>query len=332
MGNDENWIRNLREAGRGYEVAPVQGLWEELEEELLAARVARRPVWAPKIWYAAAGMVVAAVVSIYIICGRHNPDIATPVLTIYASESSVEDNATSLNDEEAMPLLAKNEKEEKGASMVSSSEDRTSSSAQKEIEGYGEFSYYERIIVVEDKPDPMNNDYMMVSASTDMKSSDNTYNAKDSHHRSVGGRLYASASGAKLSGGTPVSAGATLVIPLADKLRLETGLEYTGVRAGGATDSYIGVPVKVSYDLYDSNRMRVYASAGGAVDKSLDRRNVNVSLNAGVGLEYDIDDDWGVFIEPGVEYRPGNGGCVSTVYGDRHVGPEVRVGFRHTFR
>lgn len=335
MGNDENWIKVLREAGRGYEATPVPGLWEELEGELFVACVARRASRTSGLWwYAAASIVVAAMASIYILCGRHNAEVGAPVLTIVTGEPSSGINAALLVEEDVEPLFARNERVGKETDPVSASEDELPGTNRHEIESYEGYSYYERIIVVEQGPDPMNNDCVLVSAGTDVGCSGNTdtYVGKDNDSRGIGGRIYASVSGASLSGGTPVSAGATIDMPLSDRLRLETGLEYTGIRAGGANDSYIGVPVKVSYDIYDQDRVRLYASAGGAVDKSLKRRDVSVSLNAGVGLEYSIDDDWGVFVEPGVEYRTAGGGSMPAAYGGGHAGPEVRVGFRHTFR
>ncbi len=118
---------------------------------------------------------------------------------------------------------------------------------------------------------------------------------------------------------------------MADRLSIETGIEYSRIGVENHVDNYIGVPVRVNYDVYDGERVRVYASAGAAVEKSLNTCDLQVSLGGGVGLEYSLDDSWGVFVEPGVEFYPGNGSEIPTIYKERKVAPEVRVGLRHTF-
>ncbi len=339
MGNDENWIRGLRQAARGYESAPPPGLWAELETDLRAAGVISGPsgflrqrhLW----WSAAAGFVVAAITLYIIICGIHSDidggALETVVKRVIENDLSLKPLIADAGDSgDAEPVLARTGQSGGALDVLS---DGRAGDVRGDGYGYSEFSYYERIVVVGDGNDVTPTGNIRVSAAVDDRVSVDTVPAAvaKSPGKSIGGRLYATASPAKSPYGMPLGIGATVDIPVTDRLSVETGMEYSRIAVGGRADNYIGVPVRVNYDVYDGERVRFYASAGAAVEKSLNTRDLQVSLGAGVGLECSLDDSWGVFVEPGVEFYPGNGGEIPTIYKERTVAPEVRVGLRHTF-
>lgn len=335
MGNDENWIRGLRQAARGYESAPPAGLWSELETDLRAAGVVSVPAGflrRRQLWRSAAACFVVAAITLYILCGTGD---GVDGVSLEAKVKRVLDN-----DSGIQPLIADAGIVDPESYPVDQSVDELYLSADDHGGdergngyGYGEFSYYERIIVVGDGNEGTHTGNVWVSAAVDGKVPVDTVSttAVKNPQGGVGGRLYTSASPSKSTYGMPLGIGATVDIPVSDRLSIETGIEYSRIGAGGRVDNYIGVPVRVNYDVYDGERVRVYTSVGAAVEKSLNTRDLQVSIGGGVGLECSLDDSWGVFVEPGVEFYPGNGSEIPTIYKERKVAPEVRVGLRHTF-
>lgn len=340
MGNDENWVRSLRAAAREYEVAPPAGLWAEIEAGLSATDGAVRPVWFLRyrraVWTAAACAVLAALSTIYYICGSGGRGEDLPLITQETVVDDIKEYVSVSNDDEAAPVavLREDKSSVQDAMTAAESGEAPLPASGQLAQGYAEFSYYERVVVMGDDSDVVPNGSVMVSAATDVKVSEDKMSGPvvKKSSRGLGGALYATASLPKSPYGIPAGVGAAIEIPLSDRLNLETGVEYTGMKAGLSTDNYLGVPVRVKYDVYENPHVRLYASAGGAVEKSLDTRDVQLSLGAALGAEFSVSDDWGVFIEPSVEYYPGNGSNAPTIYKERSVAPEVRVGFRHTFR
>ena len=104
---------------------------------------------------------------------------------------------------------------------------------------------------------------------------------------------------------------------------------YTRIRNGKTEKSissdirhtihYIGIPVNAYYDILQGSRVRLYAYAGGTVEKGLkdiyrvkdspediihkkNVKGVQLSAGAGLGVEFRIVDELGIYINPGVRY------------------------------
>ncbi len=143
----------------------------------------------------------------------------------------------------------------------------------------------------------------------------------------------------KSSYGIPLSFGAGVKIGLGRRWSIGTGLnytfltrqfygKYTKVAPEGTIESitssdiinrqhYLGIPVNVFYDVISNDRISFYAYAGGAVEKCvLDSYNlmetsishkdkvagVQLSANAGIGVEFLLGKHLGLYIDPSVRY------------------------------
>lgn len=133
----------------------------------------------------------------------------------------------------------------------------------------------------------------------------------------------------------PFSAGITVRRKWNEILGVETGLVYTRLssdltieRNQYAYDAvlnlyYIGVPVHLTVDLWEKNRVNLYASGGGMVEKGLRfvyRQKMSAwndfmkqeetgsisglqwSLNGGIGISYNFYGDMNLYVEPGISY------------------------------
>lgn len=164
----------------------------------------------------------------------------------------------------------------------------------------------------------------------------------------------------------PVKLGASVRFGLAGRFGLETGLNYSyhssdiasGDDKGGYTTEqklhFVGIPVAVSYDIWHTDFLEVYASAGGAAEFCVSGRshteyvedgkvtgtaNADVrdkrpqwSVGASAGVQYNVSNAIGVYVEPGVSYYFDNGSGVNTVYKDKPLNFNLNVGLRFTFR
>lgn len=164
----------------------------------------------------------------------------------------------------------------------------------------------------------------------------------------------------------PVRVGASVRFDLPGRFGVETGVNYSyhssditsGDDSGGyATEQklhYIGIPVAVNYDIWHTDFLEVYASAGGAVEFCVSgtshteyvsneavTNTVNAdvrdsrpqwSVGASAGVQYNFCGLVGVYVEPGVNYYFDNGSGVSTIYKDKPFNFNLNVGLRFTIR
>lgn len=137
----------------------------------------------------------------------------------------------------------------------------------------------------------------------------------------------------------PVSLGFTTRLNLGKKWSIGSGLNWTmlqrtfsgnyvNIKNGKitTTDSdirhtihYVGIPLNGYYDIIESPRLRFYAYAGGEAEKALANiyrvkkaqgnlsytekvKGVQWSVGAGIGVEFLIADQIGIYLNPGVRY------------------------------
>jgi hypothetical protein len=157
----------------------------------------------------------------------------------------------------------------------------------------------------------------------------------------------------------PVSVGLTIRKHLSDAFSLETGLVYTYLASEGKIVStvpvtnkislnYLGIPMKAVYSFYNNNRVSVYASAGGMVEKSVsgkfktitnnktESKNLNVkelqlSLVGSVGVNLRLVGRLGLFVEPGVAYYFDDGSNITTIRKDQPFNFNLQGGLRLTY-
>lgn len=139
----------------------------------------------------------------------------------------------------------------------------------------------------------------------------------------------------------PIRIGLEAWYPLGDKWRLGSGIVYTRLMHTATTtytkhkismqdkrettSHYIGIPIQVSRILWSKRRFKLYAGVGGMIEFNLkskvrDLANGQLietrdyrdkrpqpSANAKLGLQYNLVDRLGIYIEPGASYYFDNG-------------------------
>ena len=145
---------------------------------------------------------------------------------------------------------------------------------------------------------------------------------------------------------------------------IESGLCYTrltsDVREGSESHyftgeqklHYIGIPVNFKYRVFSLHRLDFYASAGvlgekcvsaevdkkyvidnqdkGSETERLNDRPLQFSVNASVGLQFNIVNSVGFFVEPGVGYYFDDRSSIRHIYRDRPLNFNLNTGLRFT--
>lgn len=142
----------------------------------------------------------------------------------------------------------------------------------------------------------------------------------------------------------PFRLGLSLRYRIDDRWSIESGLIYTrlisdivrivdGVSYGQEQRlDYIGVPLKVGYQLWSGRHFGLYIATGGAIDKMLDSSTWQLSVSGAAGVEYKLTDRFGLYFETGVGYYFNDGSSVSTVYKDHPLNYNLNFGLRFSLR
>lgn len=154
---------------------------------------------------------------------------------------------------------------------------------------------------------------------------------------------------------------ATVSVQLDKRWSLETGLTFTTLRSEYTTETkgselnaeqslfYAGLPLHVSYTLFDSKRFRFYLTGGGTVEKVLNgsvhesapydptmKRTykhlrvdpLQFSLQGSAGVEIHLNEHSHLFLQPGVSHHFDNTGSVPTLYRYKPTEFEIKAGVR----
>ena len=151
----------------------------------------------------------------------------------------------------------------------------------------------------------------------------------------------------------PIRLGIKLSYPLNDRLSLQSGVGYTLLKSDLSYSSmqigqqlhYIGVPLGLHYQLWNSGRFSLYGAVGAMLEKCVknnselpsaftDAALINTekpwqcSLNAALGAEYRLDKAIGIYLEPGVGYFFEDGTSVEHYYTEHPFVPSLEIGLR----
>lgn len=155
----------------------------------------------------------------------------------------------------------------------------------------------------------------------------------------------------------PISFGLSVNIPISSSFSLSTGLVYTRLRSdfvavmGGypmtteQTLYYLGVPLNAQYQFWGYKGLKVYGVAGVAADYNIKsqqemegltqeiiRDRWQFSLKGGLGVEYDVIPQLGIYVEPGLKYYFDNGSSVQNFFKDKPTNFNLQVGLRWNLR
>ncbi len=163
----------------------------------------------------------------------------------------------------------------------------------------------------------------------------------------------------------PVRAGVTVSYNLSDRLAVESGLSYTNLTsdiregsenhyyAGQQRLHYIGMPLNLKYRILSWRRLDVYASSGILVEKcvsaKIDKEYVichqgvgrgkedirdkplQLSVGCAAGVQYNLVNLLGVYVEPGMNYYFNDGSPLQTIYKEKPLNFNFNIGLRLTF-
>ena len=152
----------------------------------------------------------------------------------------------------------------------------------------------------------------------------------------------------------PVSVGLQVAFGIAPRLSLSTGMVYTRTSsdfypyAPGSSYNvhqvlhYVGIPVGLNYEFWQSGGFRAYVMAGAEADYNVKndteeggvkkedakRDRVQFSGKASLGAQYDITPKVGLYIEPGAKYYFDNGSHVENTFKDKKLNFNLQFGLR----
>ena len=160
----------------------------------------------------------------------------------------------------------------------------------------------------------------------------------------------------------PIRIGLSVAYALTDRLSFSSGLTYTRLSSdikdasreskyiGEQRLHYVGIPVNVSYKVASSRWISLYGTAGvlaekcvsGTTDEGYVENNtmkytnthdisskpLQMSINAGVGIQFDFIDNVGIYAEPGLSYYFDDGSALQTIYKEKPLNFNLNVGVR----
>lgn len=149
----------------------------------------------------------------------------------------------------------------------------------------------------------------------------------------------------------PISIGLTASYSLTPRLALASGLVYTLATSSFQHDAsmpkeeqtlhYVGIPLNLSYTIWGNIWLRTYVMAGAQADMNvkatlkadghtdnIDNDRAQFSVTGGAGVQFNVAQQLGVYIEPGVRYYFDNGSAVQTIFKEHPTNFSLQVGLR----
>lgn len=160
----------------------------------------------------------------------------------------------------------------------------------------------------------------------------------------------------------PIRIGLSVAYALTDRLSISSGLTYTRLSSdikdasreskyiGEQRLHYVGIPVNVSYKVASSRWISLYGTAGVLAEKcvsgttdegdvenntmkytnthDISSKPLQMSVNAGVGIQFDFIDNVGIYAEPGLSYYFDDGSALQTIYKEKPLNFNLNVGVR----
>ena len=151
----------------------------------------------------------------------------------------------------------------------------------------------------------------------------------------------------------PISFGLSVNIPISSGFSVSSGIVYTRLRSDFTsianslvyerqqTLHYVGIPLTVQYNVWQWRGLNVYATAGGQADfnvkacvttegteTKLEKDDLQWSVNAAVGVQYNFIPQLGIYVEPGIKHYFDNGSHIRNFFKHRPTNFNLQVGLR----
>ena len=151
----------------------------------------------------------------------------------------------------------------------------------------------------------------------------------------------------------PISFGLSVNIPISSGFSVSSGVVYTRLRSDFTsianslvyerqqTLHYVGIPLTVQYNVWQWRGLNVYATAGGQADfnvkacvttegteTKLEKDDLQWSVNAAVGVQYNFIPQLGIYVEPGIKHYFDNGSHIRNFFKHRPTNFNLQVGLR----
>ena len=136
----------------------------------------------------------------------------------------------------------------------------------------------------------------------------------------------------------PLTAAVTVERSLNSRFALETGILYNRLHADRTLHT-LGIPVKLNMTLASTPKLDLYATVGGtaekciagAADNGFNAEPVQLSVAAGVGGRYRLNDRFALFAEPSVSNHFGTDSETGTLRTERPTNLNLLCGVRMTY-
>ena len=151
----------------------------------------------------------------------------------------------------------------------------------------------------------------------------------------------------------PIIVGISYKHPLGNRLWANGGLAYTRLHSEFTSQMmstslveeqtlhYIGIPLSLGFTIWQKGHFITYGNVGGQADinvkSSLESNGkkqksphdrVQFSALAGLGAEYDISPNAGIFLEPQLKYYLDNGSDIDNYFKEKKLRVDLEIGFR----
>ena len=137
----------------------------------------------------------------------------------------------------------------------------------------------------------------------------------------------------------PIRLGLSLNYQLSPRLALLSGISYTylysefkiPLYSNASYDQklhYLGIPLGLSYQLWAASRFQLYLSGGLMLEKCLNEKPWQWSVEASAGIEYSLVRQLGLYLEPSIGYYFKDGTSFDHYYKEHPLAPSIEFGLR----
>ena len=163
----------------------------------------------------------------------------------------------------------------------------------------------------------------------------NAEHPKSSHHEESG-FAYIEYENYRSKHHLPVRLGMSIHYQLSNRVALLSGINYTWlysefIKKNSTIDQhlhYLGVPVGAAYQLWSNHHFKCYLTGEVMLEKCLNKKPWQWSVEAGAGAEYTITPQVGLYVEPSLGYYFNDGTSYQHYYKDHPLAPSIMLGLR----